>query len=134
MRCAWLGEASKATFFFLLSDSDLIEPFVSGQFDVYIESLRSITVGQGCRFWTNILINPRQPQYFIHTHTHPGHFGGVSIVFISFISYISFFFLNPKLVHSAHCFIDDPFSASAGHRSLLPPVGVCWFSCTPAGA
>lgn len=92
MRCAWLGEASKATFFFLLSDSDLIEPFVSGQFDVYIESLRSITVGQGCRFWTNILINPRQPQYFIHTHTHPGHFGGVSIVFISFISYISFFF------------------------------------------
>lgn len=56
MRCAWLGDASKATFFFFFrSDSDHIEPFVSGQFDVYIEGLLSITVGQGCRFWTNIL-------------------------------------------------------------------------------
>lgn len=44
MRCTWLSDASKATSFFFFVDSDYIEPFVSGQFGVYIDSLLSITV------------------------------------------------------------------------------------------
>lgn len=49
----------------------------------------------------------------------PGHFGRVSIDFISFS--------DPKLVNFAHCFIDNPFSASTGCRFLFPPVCVLVF-------